>query len=105
MCQNFKNKNYSFTITDTHIFNQFGDIEIKYPIGLIKTCYIYKKNFIFYFKDHFNQFLLFSFDSFNNEEFETLYNFLKKKEILDTKYDVLTSKIEIDLTKELHEKK
>lgn len=105
MCQNFKNKNYSFTITDTHIFNQFGDIEIKYPIGLIKTCYIYKKNFIFYFKDHFNQFLLFSFDSFNNEEFETLYNFLKKKELLDTKYDVLTSKIEIDLTKELHEKK
>lgn len=104
MCRNFNNKNYTFIITDNYIINQFGDIESKYPTNLIKICYTYKNNFILYYEKYFNQFLLFSFDAFNNEEFENFYNFLKEKKLLDTKYDVVVSKKEIDLTNELHEK-
>lgn len=106
-CLRFSKKDYNYSITDEFIFNRFGDIETKYPISLLETCYIYKQNFIFFFKVHFNQLLLFSFDSFTREEFEVLYSFLNEKGLLDKKYDIVTFKkdtIKVDLTKELHEK-
>lgn len=104
MCRNFINNNYKLTITEDYIINQFGDLETKYPISLLKTCYSYKRNFILHYEKHFNQFLLLSFDSFNDQEIQDLYSFFKEKELLDEKYDILKVKEKtIDLTNELHQ--
>lgn len=104
MCRNFINNNYKLTITEDYIINQFGDLETKYPISLLKTCYSYKRNFILHYEKHFNQFLLLSFDSFNDQEIQDLYSFFKEKELLDEKYDISKVKEKtIDLTNELHQ--
>lgn len=84
---NSSNKNYNFIINNDFILNQFGDTETKYSIDFIKTCYIYKRNFIFSYKNNLGQ--IFSYDLFNEEEFEALHSFLKEKELLDTKYDTV----------------
>ena len=85
-------KAYTYFFSDDFVFFKLGDIETKYPIRFLKNCYVYKRYLILEFKDHFNQLLSFSFDSFTEEEFETVYNFLKEKNLIVTKYDDIPSK-------------